>query len=115
MQNAERVSHKLTLIVPSPSARQSQFQVEAFCTQEVTHLTVKPRLGTFRLLAVAHFLVHSVQNSRWLGRRLLAADSIGMSPIAVASRALKHVTIDSLAVQLSFHFVRHSQALGNAA
>jgi hypothetical protein len=38
---------------------------------------------------------------------------IGMSPIAAASRMLTHITIDSLAVQLSFHFVRHSQALGN--
>ena len=38
---------------------------------------------------------------------------IGVSPIAAASRMLTHITIDSLAVQLSFHFVRHSQALGN--
>ena len=40
---------------------------------------------------------------------------IGMSLIAAALSTLTHVTIDSFAVQLSFHFVRHSQALGNAA
>lgn len=45
------------------------------------------------------------------GYRLKA--DIGMAPIAAASRMLTHITIDSLAVKLSFHFVRHSQALGN--
>jgi hypothetical protein len=39
--------------------------------------------------------------------------NIGISPIAAALGMLTHVTIDFLAVQLSFHFVRHSQALGN--
>lgn len=46
------------------------------------------------------------------GRRLPIED-IGTTPIAAASRMRPHITIDYLAVELSFHFVRHSQALGD--
>lgn len=54
------------------------------CAHEITHLTIKHRLGSFYDLRsngfyvqlVTHFIVHSVQNPRWsrvsaIGRLLL--------------------------------------------
>jgi hypothetical protein len=58
-------------------------------------------------------LVSGLTFGQSAGRLLPTQADIGISPIAAALGMLTHVTIDFLAVQLSFHFVRHSQALGN--